>query len=193
MTNLDIGDSRHWLIDRLTRYAKRYPQERSVNEICDFVRMQPHCFERECFIDGHVTGSAWVVCPRRKRVLLTHHRKLGKWLQLGGHCDGDANTIRVARREAQEESGIQAEAISEALFDVDIHIIPPRSNEPEHKHYDIRFLFEADDAEELVVSTESNDLRWVHLDKLGDLMTDASVLRMACKTCSWLNQGEPLF
>lgn len=147
-----------------------------------FVRRQLDCFERTCFDDGHVTGSAWVVCPRRRRVLLTHHRKLGKWLQLGGHSDGDAHTLRVAQREAEEESGLTVKPINKSVFDIDIHIIPARGDDPEHKHYDVRFLFEADDRAPLTISGESNDLRWVFLDELQNLTTEESVLRMVRKT-----------
>ena len=67
----------------------------------------PDCFERSC-VPGHVTGSAWLVSHDRSRFLLTHHRKLGRWLQLGGHSDGDPDTAQVALREAREESGIAA-------------------------------------------------------------------------------------
>ena len=150
--------------------------------LVEFVRRQVDCFERSCFDDGHITGSAWVVCPQRQRVLLTHHRKLEKWLQLGGHSDGDANTLRVAQREAKEESGLSVRPIDSSVFDIDIHTIPPRGVDPEHKHYDVRFLFEADDSAPLTVSDESNDLRWVALDDLHNLTSEESVLRMVRKT-----------
>ncbi len=147
-----------------------------------FVRRQPDCFERTCFEDGHITGSAWIVCPQRRRVLLTHHRKLKKWLQLGGHSDGDANTLRVATREAEEESGLRMKPLSEGMFDIDIHTIPARGDDPEHKHYDVRFLFEADDHAPLTISDESNDLRWVLIEELHNLTSEESVLRMAHKS-----------
>lgn len=147
-----------------------------------FVRRQPDCFERTCFEDGHITGSAWIVCPQRRRVLLTHHRKLKKWLQLGGHSDGDANTLRVATREAEEESGLSMKPLSEGVFDIDIHTIPARGDDPEHKHYDVRFLFEADDHAPLTISDESNDLRWVLIEELHNLTSEESVLRMARKS-----------
>ena len=147
-----------------------------------FVQRKPDCFERTCFEDGHITGSAWIVCPQRRRVLLTHHRKLKKWLQLGGHSDGDANTLRVATREAEEESGLSMKPLSEAVFDIDIHTIPARGDDPEHKHYDVRFLFEAYDHAPLTISDESNDLRWVLIEELHNLTSEESVLRMARKS-----------
>ena len=153
-----------------------------VGLLVAFVRRQPDCFERTCFEDGHVTGSAWIVCPQRQRVLLTHHRKLEKWLQLGGHSDGVSNTLRVAQREAEEESGLTVRPVNESVFDIDIHTIPVRGDDPEHKHYDVRFLFEADDHAPLTMSDESNDLRWVSIEALPNLTAEESVLRMARKT-----------
>ncbi len=153
-----------------------------VDLLIGFVQQQPDCFERTCFEDGHVTGSAWIVCPNRRRVLLTHHRKLQKWLQLGGHSDGDANTLNVAQREAEEESGLRVKRIHDAVFDIDIHTIPARGEDPEHKHYDVRFLFEADDRAPLTISSESNDLTWISLKNLSTVTSEESVLRMARKT-----------
>ena len=149
-----------------------------------FVAAESRCFERSLEI-GHVTGSAWIVCPERRRVLLTHHRKLDMWLQLGGHCDGDPDVRAVALREAHEESGLdRLVVVGAGLFDVDVHAIPARPGEPAHHHYDARILLEADPDAPLVVSSESKALAWVPLDELGGSATDASVLRMAAKTRS---------
>ena len=178
------NDHRVWLLTRLDAYAASWNEELIARELRYFVTQQPSCFENTWFMDGHVTGSAWIVCPRRRRVLLTHHRKLQKWLQLGGHSDGDSNTLRVAKREAEEESGLIVKAIDERVFDIDIHTIPARGVKPEHKHYDIRFLFEADDSAPLTVSDESNDLRWLAIEDLSALTSEESVLRMARKTPS---------
>lgn len=147
-----------------------------------FVAAEPRCFER-ALEKGHVTGSAWIVCPWRRRTLLTHHRKLGLWLQPGGHCDGESDVRAVALREAHEESGLDAlRVVGGGVFDVDVHEIPARSDEPAHLHYDIRFLLEADPDAPLIVSAESRAVLWVEIDRLASLATDASVLRMAAKT-----------
>ncbi|MCY4128327.1 MAG: NUDIX hydrolase [Gammaproteobacteria bacterium] len=175
-------NNREWLLNLLSTYTLIWPDERANALLTTFIRRQPDCFERTCFDDGHVTGSAWVVCPQRRRVLLTHHRKLQKWLQLGGHSDGDANTLRVAQREAEEESGLRVKPINDAVFDIDIHTIPARGEDPKHKHYDVRFLFEADDHAPLTISSESNDLRWIAIEDLPNLTAEESVLRMARKS-----------
>ncbi len=147
-----------------------------------FVAAEPRCAERS-LAAGHLTGSAWIVDPARQRTLLTHHRKLNKWLQLGGHADGDLDLAAVAFREAEEESGLKRlRLVSTELFDVDRHRIPARNNEPEHWHYDLRFIVEADPDEALVLSDESHDLAWIEIARMADFNDEESMLRMARKT-----------
>ncbi|MEJ1973368.1 MAG: NUDIX hydrolase [Lacunisphaera sp.] len=137
---------------------------------------------RSC-VPAHFTGSAWVVDSARRRTLLTQHRKLDKWLQLGGHADGEADLRAVALREAQEESGLtEMKAVTTEIFDLDRHLIPARKDEPAHWHYDVRFLFEADPAEPLVVTSESKSLAWVELTAVARLNPEESMLRMVRKT-----------
>ena len=147
-----------------------------------FVAAEPDCLLRTC-VPGHLTGSAWIVSPDRSRVLLTHHRKLDKWLQLGGHADGDPDLLAVALREAREESGLASvRALSVDVFDVDRHWIPPRKADPGHFHYDLRFLLEADPREPLTLSHESKDLAWVELGQVTALNPEESMARMVRKT-----------
>ena len=147
-----------------------------------FVEAHADCLLRTC-IPGHLTGSAWIVSPDRARTLLTHHRKLDKWLQLGGHADGDPDLSAVALREAREESGLaRLRLLANELFDVDRHWIPARRTEPAHWHYDLRFMIEADPAERLVVSSESKDLAWVEVARVTGLNPEESMARMVRKT-----------
>jgi len=132
---------------------------------------------------GHLTASAWIVDAARTRALLTHHRKLGRWLQLGGHADGDPDLRRAALREAREESGLRSLRFAcDRIYDLDIHRIPARPGEPAHDHYDVRFAFEADPGEPLVVSAESKEVAWVRLTALAEYGADESLLRLARKT-----------
>ncbi len=152
-----------------------------------FVGEHENCAERSLLI-GHLTGSAWIVDAARRRTLLTHHRKLDKWLQLGGHADGEMDLASVAMREAREESGLKSlrlvrdESGAVGIFDVDRHRIPARGAEPEHWHYDVRFVVEADPDEPLVVTAESKDLAWVDVADVAQLNPEESMLRMVRKT-----------
>jgi 8-oxo-dGTP pyrophosphatase MutT (NUDIX family) len=115
--------------------------------------------------------------------LLTHHLKLDKWLQLGGHADGDGDLAAVAGREAREESGLAGlRAVAPEVFDLDRHWIPPRKADSGHYHYDLRFLLEADPAEPLAISSESKALAWVELAAVATLNPEESVARMVRKT-----------
>ncbi len=135
---------------------------------------------------GHFTGSAWLVSADGRRVLLTHHRKLGRWLQLGGHADGDRDLARVALREAEEESGLADLVVDPAIFDLDRHWIPERGSEPGHWHYDIRHVVRATGAETFTVGEESLDLAWKDIATIAaDDTADASLRRMARR---WVEQ-----
>jgi 8-oxo-dGTP pyrophosphatase MutT (NUDIX family) len=171
------------LLELLAVYRPFDEDDAAARErIAAFVEAEAQCFERSLSI-GHVTGSAWIVDRARTRCLLTHHRKLGRWLQPGGHADGDADILAVARREAAEESGLRSLAVaSPAVFDCDVHAIPARGSEPQHWHYDVRFLFAADSREPPVVSDESHDVAWVDLADVARLAPEASVLRMVAKS-----------
>ena len=169
------------LLALLSDYSERYPDERlTVTRMRDFVEANVDCFERS-LLAGHITGSAWLLDSSGERALLTHHRKLGRWLQPGGHADGEADIANVALREAMEESGINdISAPSDQIFDVDIHEIPERGKEPAHFHYDCRFLLQATH-DDYVVSEESYDLRWIGAHEITTLTDEASVLRMVRK------------
>ena len=150
--------------------------------ILRFVEEREDCLLRTC-APGHLTGSAWIVDAPRRRTLLAHHRKLDKWLQPGGHADGDPDLLAVALREAREETGLtRLRAVSPEVFDVDRHWIPPRGDAAGHWHLDLRFLIEADPDEELIVSDESHDLMWVELARVAALNPEESMLRMVRKT-----------
>jgi 8-oxo-dGTP pyrophosphatase MutT (NUDIX family) len=163
----------------------------NTREAKDWTRMQDFvaaqgaaAFSRDPLIGGHVTGSAFILAPVRSAVLLTHHRKLDIWIQLGGHCDGIADARFVALKEAYEESGLsRIRLLSEQVLDVDIHQIPA-GKEPAHLHYDTRFLMQAE-AGDIAVSDESHDLAWVPLDQLEDYTQERSVLQMREKFRLW--------
>ena len=175
------------LLEQLSEYASRYPEEGDViARFTDFVKTETDCFERS-LEKGHITGSAWVVNGDGSKILLTHHRKLGCWLQLGGHADGESDVLSVAMKEAEEESGLTGFThLGTGIFDIDIHSIPARKAEPEHFHYDVRYALRVIGSTEYIVSDESHDLRWVKPEEVETLTTEPSMMRMVRK---WLDQG----
>lgn len=183
---------RQSLLDMLRRYAQLHPAELAeVERITTLVTSSPDCFERTCR-PGHITGSAWVLSRDRQKCLLVHHRKLDRWLQPGGHADGETDVAQVALREAQEESGLQQLHLARGEqgllpLDVDVHLIPARYDaegnlkEDAHEHHDVRFLVIAEPDQTLVLSDESHDLGWFTREELLNLTDEESVLRMQRK------------
>ena len=160
---------------------------RHATEITRFIATVPRAWSRAT-LDGHITASAWVLDRTRSHAALIHHRKLNRWLQPGGHVeDADASWRAAAQREVTEETGLDrfVTQVDEArLFDVDVHPIPARPDEPAHFHYDLRFLFIADvdvtvHKKLMINSEEAHDCRWFALAELvNDSLLDASMRRM---------------
>lgn len=166
----------------LEDYARRHPQDAAAARFRSFLA-SGEVLQGKTNPGRHITASAWIVNPGRTKVLLTHHAKLGIWVQLGGHTDEGEDWTEAALREAREESGLSGLRLVETgLFDLDIHPIPARAGQAAHDHYDLRFLVEADDTVPLTVSDESHDLAWVDLDRLEAYTTEESQLRMRAKT-----------
>lgn len=180
---------RNRLYALLNRYQDRFPDEDAA-PFLRFVERQPRCFERDCFDDGHVTGSALVLNLAGDATLLTRHAKLDRWLQLGGHSDGDPDPLAVACREAEEESGLAVVPVSRQVLDIDIHTIPRRGGEPAHFHYDVRFLLRVEGSERFAVTAESHALAWVPLDQVRSYTSEESVLRMVRK-CLAAGRNSP--
>lgn len=168
------------LLALLARFGGRDRRDLEASHLFEaFVHRHPDCAERALQI-GHLTGSAWLVSADGQRVLLTHHRKLNRWLQLGGHADGDMNLAHVALREAEEESGLTDLRVDPEIFDLDRHWIPERGNEPGHWHYDMRFVVRANGSEAFAVSDESHALAWRQIAAIADdAEADVSLRRMA--------------
>ena len=171
---------RNHILESLKQYlSSRFfmeEEQQHHDELIQFINDNPTCFNRENI--GHLTGSVWLVNHEQTHVLLTHHKKLGIWLQLGGHADGDHHIPTVALKEAHEESGIENLIfVTEEIYDIDIHPIPNKCK----AHYDVRYLIKAPQGAKYIVSEESHDLAWVPLDKIEEYTTCRSVVRMAEK------------
>lgn len=191
--NMNPNDSLVVLSQAFAAYAVRWSGEADVAQafgalLAEAVKQEmadPFARER---LAGHFTASAWLVDRGGTRLLMTHHRKLGRWLQLGGHADGDRDLAAVALKEAEEESGLTDLVVEPAIFDLDRHWIPARGVVPGHWHYDARYVVRVTGSEAFAVSDESHDLAWREIAALiDDPAIDPSIARMARK---WVSKRE---
>ncbi|MDR0968527.1 MAG: NUDIX hydrolase [Holosporaceae bacterium] len=150
------------LIEKLERY---YPEDEiekvDKEKMLEFLSVCENCFERSLPV-GHFTGSCWLESYDGAKFLLGEHKKMKFWAQLGGHADGDGDLVRVALKEAHEESGLKdIVPLSGEIFDIGVHLTPEYKGIPAHYHFDVRFLLRAtNENEKLQISDESDDLRW---------------------------------
>lgn len=155
-------------------------QRRHRDRILDFCARHPDALYRSC-LEGHLTGSALIVDPSRAATLLIHHVKLDRWLQPGGHVDGNGDLAEAALREATEEVGIEGLEVRGPAIDLDIHAIPARRDEPAHLHLDVRFLVVAPPGSSPAINHESFEARWVTADDPDGLIGDGELRRLVDK------------
>jgi 8-oxo-dGTP pyrophosphatase MutT (NUDIX family) len=123
----------------------------------------PAPFSRKVYTPGHITCTGVVLSPKRRRVLLVHHGRLGRWLLPGGHCEpGDPEISSVARREVIEETGARLADQESILVGIDVHPIPSNGKEPLHLHHDLIFAFQARSSA-TECSAESREVTWCDL------------------------------
>lgn len=180
------SDDLRGLAEALEAVQRFIPRDRVQAQhrrrLLDFGARHPDALHRSCAA-GHLTASAWVVNHDATRGLVLLHAKIGRWLQPGGHADGQASLWGVALREAAEETGIEGLEVWTEPIDVDVHLfVNRREAEPSHLHFDVRFLVRTPPGATPRGNYESEALRWVAADQLTEpeLALDASTRRLAC-------------
>jgi 8-oxo-dGTP pyrophosphatase MutT (NUDIX family) len=172
---------RNILLGQILNYKATDNETQTKSRFITFIKENKDCFERTLNI-GHITASAFVVDKINKKILLIHHKKLNRWLQPGGHCDGNNDVLAVARKEVFEETGIYIKIKkTDVFFDLDIHTIPKHKTIKEHDHFDVRFLFAANSNLNLKSNEESNELKWIDVEKINEYTEEESILRMTKK------------
>jgi 8-oxo-dGTP pyrophosphatase MutT (NUDIX family) len=164
--------------EALHQYQERYPDEIATVET--FKTFLQHHNEQE---KAHLTASAWLIKPSNHHVLLTHHKKLQKWLQLGGHMSQhEHDTKTTALREAKEESGIEnIICVDQTILHLGVYYIPEIHQEPAHYHFDVCYLHYAHEPCTTVKSSESNALKWFSCSELCTTSQEPSIAIMARK------------
>jgi 8-oxo-dGTP pyrophosphatase MutT (NUDIX family) len=159
------------------------PEARHRDALLELLRTSPAPFSRHEFAPGHVTASCFIVDPSRGNLLLHHHRRLDRWLQMGGHVEPGETPLQAALREGTEESGLaDLHLLRDDIFDIDIHSIPAGRGEPEHLHYDVRYVASTAQPDRIAFDT----LRWVALNRVAALMDEQSSNRVIRKIRSLL-------
>jgi len=156
-------------------------QAEAQQQVLEFAAQHPDVLYRSC-LEGHFTGSSWVVDHGASSGLILLHSKVNRWLQPGGHADGDGFLQMVALREATEETGINGLKVWDEPIDIDVHVIEKRSlSEPAHLHLDVRYLVKAPMGAFFRGNHESKALRWIRQEDLEDsaLSLDESTKRLA--------------
>ena len=179
------------LLEQLTAYRPADDLEsRHHAALVDLLSLPGDIFTRGHFTPGHVTASCFILDPDGERLLLHHHKRLNRWLQMGGHVEGDEQPVEAALREGREESGLDdLELVVDEIFDLDVHGIPAAKGEPDHAHYDVRFLACTRAPERIVIDAEeSNALQWVPFAEAEALMDEEASSRVLRKIERRMNE-----
>ena len=172
------------LLQELRRYIPADALERQHHRgIVQLLTATAEPFSRQTFAPGHITASCFIIHPETGRILLHHHRRLNRWLQMGGHVEACEGPLEAAFREGAEESGLRdLQSVVDGVVDVDVHSIPAGKGEPDHSHFDVRFLARTATPDAIAIDrSESNDLAWIDLDRAEALMNEEASSRVLRK------------
>lgn len=180
-------------------------EELFLKAMMDLAHSSRLALARDTYDPGHFTASAFVLSPDSRSLLLIFHKKLGMWLQPGGHIEStDSDLVESARREVREETGLLELEVVNPFFDVDVHDIPAWGATPAHQHFDVRCLMRASRFE-VSAGDDVSDARWFDIRQLAKLAvsteptrrlvegfdTDGSVTRVAARLAAiYLGEGS---
>jgi ADP-ribose pyrophosphatase YjhB (NUDIX family) len=158
-------------------------EEAFVYSMLDLASHGASAFARDHFVPGHFTASCFILDPDNERLLLHFHKRYNKWLPVGGHVERGEAPMEAALREGLEESGLtDLELVSEEILCVDVHAIPQARGEPDHQHFDARYLARTKQPEQAVMDPrESRALEWVEIARVPTLMKDRSSERAVAR------------
>ncbi len=169
-------------------------EARDIQRIIDLIAAHPDIFSMTCEV-GHITASAAIIEPESRRTLLHYHKRLGRWLQVGGHAEYETDFAQVALREAREETGLPdlqhwPPDAAPAPIDYDVHTIPQSGDAPKHLHLDFRYVLATRQPEALApIAGESTRFRWLSSADVRDLgaAIDGSLRRLLGKAFALLS------
>ncbi|HVS30277.1 MAG TPA: NUDIX hydrolase [Thermoanaerobaculia bacterium] len=177
-------DRKRELLDQLRSYVPAdVTESRHRESLVALVAGQGEPFSRGEFEPGHVTASCFIIDGRGSHLLLHHHKRLGRWLQMGGHVDDGETVLQAALREGAEESGLpDLTLLATRFIDLDVHPIPAGRGEPPHRHFDVRYVARTLEPESMHIDPEeSSDLAWVDLRRAAEMMNEAGSARVLRK------------
>lgn len=177
------------LYRQLESYIPDGRQEREDRQVMlDFMKSNPDCLLRENKI-AHLTTSAWVVNPRRTKVLMLYHNIYKSWSWAGGHADGESDLAAVAAMEIAEETGLEnLRLLSDGIFAVNIltveHHIKKGKYVNSHLHLDVEYLFEGDDSLPLRIKEDENSaVGWIDIDKIDSCVNEEKMKPIYARLC----------
>ena len=175
------------LIKRIEKYEPVNEQERvDKKAILNFMKNHTDYLDRDNLI-GHMTCSIWTVNKERTKTLMVYHNIYDSWSWIGGHADGMENLFEVALKELKEETGLKTvRFVPEDVLSLETLSVNGHMRKgvwvPSHLHFNLTFLAEADETEELIVKADENSaVRWWTFEESLKVSTESWMIENVYK------------